>query len=84
MVLNIRPLDTRSRADEAAGLEMIARTQACFGKRPLQTNLELAPRVQMSVDSNGLGAPVLKIDLQVIGEVFTDTGELMNHRNTRI
>ena len=42
------------RADEAAGLEMITRTQARFGKHPLQTNLELAPRVQMSVYSNGL------------------------------
>ena len=73
VVLDIRPFNTRPSADKAAGFEMIARAEARFREDPLHANLELAPWVQMSINGDGLGAPVLKINLEVISQVFTDT-----------
>jgi hypothetical protein len=82
VVLNIGPLKARSGADKATGLEMVGRAQARFRKDPLYADLELGQWIQMSIDRYRLSASVLKIDLQMIGEILADTGQFVNQVNT--
>ena len=74
MILNIGPLDTGFRTNERARFEMIGRTQTCFSEEPPRTNQKLVPETEFSVECNRLLAAELKVKLEMVLQVFTDTG----------
>ena len=52
---------------------MIRRTQTGFEKKPARANQELAPQIKLAIECDGLLATKLKIKLEMILQVFTDT-----------
>ncbi len=79
MVLDVRPLEFRTGADEAAGLELVAGADAGAVEQPLCTDGRLVPPQQRRVEGHRLGAGVLQIEFQVILQVFADARQVMYH-----
>ena len=82
MELYIRRGRLRQGAHETAALIDTHREWPTAKKQPLQTEFHLAePGVQLVVGGDRFGAFVNQSDLQVILQIFADTGQMMPYRD---
>ncbi|MCY1359422.1 hypothetical protein D9M69_459920 [compost metagenome] len=84
MVLDVRPLEFRTGADEATGLELVAGAEAGAPEHPLRADLRLVPPLQRRVQRDRLLAGVLQVHLQVVLEVLADARQVVHHRHAEI
>src|SRR5262245_15630936 len=79
VILQVRMLDAGAAADEAAGLEMVGRTDAAAEECPLDADQQLAQRVlQYWVERYRLQAAMLHVGLDVILQILADAREIMH------
>ena len=70
---------TRVRLDESSSFKVVCCCRTFSGK-PLQTYPWSSPLGQVWLHRNWLFAGVLNVDLEVVLEIFSNTGKRANHR----
>ena len=60
---------------------MVGRTKAGFEQIPFNTDLELVPPIKLAIEADRLGAFHLNIQFQMVLQVFTNTGQIMDNIN---
>ena len=76
-------LDPGAAADEAAGLEMVARRRAALVQEPLQAGQVLARRARFLGQGHRLLAGVLDDDVGMIAEIGADARQVALHRDAQ-
>ena len=82
VVLDVRVRNARLAADEAAGLEMVGRSEAIATQQPTRANERLRKRVHHRIQGDGLFAGHLEVELQMVLQVLAHTGQVVHHRQT--
>ena len=82
VVLDVRKLDTRSTANEAAGLEVICRPQAVLEQQPARADRQFGQWLDGGVERYRLLAGHLEIELKVILQVLAHTRSIGNDFDT--
>src|SRR5690606_6104395 len=77
----VRVVDHVVTAHEPTGLEVVGRRGAGAGQQPLQTDLRTVAQHERGVEGHRLLAGVLHVDLEVVLEVLTDTGQILHDRD---
>ncbi|MNT63181.1 hypothetical protein D3C72_2009720 [compost metagenome] len=72
MILDIRLLDTRRRAQEGAGFELVGGAKPGFGEHPLRTGNPLPEPGQPGIERDRLGRDLLEIELHMVLQVGAD------------
>ena len=84
MELDVGPGELRARADETAGLELVAGADAVAGEQPLRADARLIEQLERRVQRHRLGAGVLQVHLQVILQVLADARQFMHQRDVQL
>src|SRR5258708_11859987 len=81
MELDVGVTHARATADEAAGLEMVGRSQALLRQDPARADERLAERRHVRIQGDRLPAGHLKIKLEMVLQVLANTGKLADDRD---
>src|SRR5207244_11120013 len=76
MELDVRVAHASAAADEAAGLEVVARAEAVLGEDPAHANEGPAQERHLRVERDRLAASDLEIELEVILQVLAHSGQV--------
>ena len=82
--LDVRPFELVAAADEAAGLELVAGTDAAAEEQPLGANRRLVPPLERRVQRYRLQALELQVHLQMVLQVLADAGQLLHQRDAEL
>src|ERR1700674_4166915 len=78
MILNVRIRHPGPAADEATGFKVIAGAQTVLAKQPARTDQSAIPEIDGRVQGNRFLAGYLEIEFQMVLQVFTDSGQIVN------
>src|ERR1700688_4587389 len=81
MILNVRIRPSGAAADETAGFKVIGGAQTVLAKQPARTDQSAIPEIDGRVQGNRFPAGYLEIELQMVLQVFTDSGQIVNNRD---
>ena len=82
--LDVRPFELVAAADEAAGLELVAGTDAAAEEQPLGADRRLVPPLERRVQRHRLQALELQVHLQVVLQVLAYAGQLLHQRDAEL
>ena len=81
VILDVRVANAGAAADEAAGLEVVARSESIPGEQPAHADEGLAKRARVGIEGDGLRGGHLEIELQMILKVLADARQVVDHRD---
>ncbi len=84
MVLNVRPGELCAAADKTARFELVAGADPGAAEQPLGADLRLVPPLQRRVERHRLFALVLQVHLQMVLQILTHAGEIVDHRDIEL
>ncbi len=82
--LDVRPFELVAAADEAAGLELVAGTDAAAEEQPLGADRRLVPPLERRVQRHRLQTLELQVHLQVVLQVLAYAGQLLHQRDAEL
>ena len=78
VVLDVGPAHARPRADEAAGFEMVGRTEPGFERDPAHADQPHLQQAGRRMERDRPGAGVLEIEFQMVLQVCADAGQIVD------
>src|SRR4051795_8872863 len=79
VILDVRVANAGARADEPTGLEMVCGSMPVATQQPAGTDGAFRHQALPGVERDRLRTGNLKIEFQVVLQVFTDAGQMMRY-----
>ncbi len=77
MVLDVGVVDACSRPQEGGRLEMVGGAEPALEQEPFESNAAFRKQTKLGIQRDRQQALVLEVNLQVIMEIFTHAGEML-------